>query len=269
MSQIFFPQINSDYIQTQLPYELGNAYETVVQDVESGPRFTFPRRANGLDGYPANPLFSAVLNFSMITDAEVSTLKTFFNLQCGRYGRFAVADPGGNLFQFSEDFAQAYWQTGGPGLGQPDPFGHLLGSNSAALTGIVFPIGFGPASPMVLCVSLYCFATISGQSVTLTLVSTGGTFSKTVQLPTNRWLRADFNALVSGSTVDVTGGFSSFTGYMFGAQCSPMKGPGGYVKSPGNYGYHPNCRFDTDVFEVSMLGPNQNMLKLPIVEMNT
>src|SRR5665213_3229277 len=104
MSQTFFPQINSNYILTQLPYESGSAFETIVGDVESGPRFTFPRRASGLDGYPQKPLFSGILNFPTITDAEAATLKTFFDAQYGRYGTFAFTDVNGNLFQYSESF---------------------------------------------------------------------------------------------------------------------------------------------------------------------
>lgn len=268
----FFPQSNSNYVLTQLPYESGSSYETIIADVESGPRFTFPRRASGLSGFPTKPLFSGSINFTNITDDEVAILKTFFNSQKGRYGSFALTDPNGNLFQYSEAFNQSYWG-GGPAQGQPDPYGHSLGTTSAALTGIIFPIGQGPTSSMVLNVSLYCYATASSQSITITIVSSGGTFSHTFQLPTSRWFRADFNALVSGSGVDVTGGFSSFTGHMFGAQCSPLKGPGGYIYSNGpnsqGYGYRRYCRFDVDDFDLAMLGPNQNSLRLPIVEMNT
>ncbi len=272
MSQTFFPQINSNYILTQLPYESGSSYDTVVQDVESGPRFTFPRRASGLTGYPTKPLFSGSLNFPNITDAEVTVLKAFFNSMLGRYGTFAITDPNGNLFQYSEAFNHAYWGSG-PAQGQADPYGHALATSSAALTGIIFPIGEGPTNPMVLNLSLYCYATASAQSITLTLVSSGGTFSRTFSLPPNRWSRVDFNALASGSGVDVTGGFSSFTGNMFGAQCSPLKGCGGYVYSNGpnseGYGYRRYCRFDVDSFDLAMLGPNQNAVKLPVVEKNT
>jgi hypothetical protein len=56
---------------------------------------------------------------------------------------------------------------------------------------------------------------------------------------------------------------------VFGAQCVPSKGPGGYVKTPysfGGYGYYPTIRFDTDAFTVRQDGPGHNSLQLPIVE---
>lgn len=269
---IFFPQINSNYILTQLPYESGSAYETVVQDLESGPRFAYPRRGSGLDGYPTKPLFSGVLNFTNITDAEVVTLHAFFDSMCGRYGRFSIADPGGNLFPYSEDFSQVYWGSG-PSQGLSDPYGHPFATTSAAISGTVFAINQGPASAMVLCCSLWCYATSSGQSVTITISSANGSFSKAIPLPSNSWFRADFNSLVSGSGQNVIGSFSSFSGRMFGAQCSPMKGPGGYVWTGGpntsGYGYRPICRFDVDAFDLAMVGPNQNVVRLPVVELNS
>lgn len=263
----FFPQIHGNCIMTQSPFSSGSAFETLCEDLESGARFTFPRRNSGLVGYADHPLYSGVLNFSNITDAEVETLRAFFDAMCGKFGRFSFTDPNGNLLKYSERFSNTYWGSG-PAQSVADPFGHLLATNSAALSAPIFAAGKGPSNRLLVCGSLFCYSTAPGQSVTLTLSSDLGSFANTIALPTNSWFRAESHLLVSGSTLAVRFGFSAFTGRMFGAQVSPMKGPGAYCWTGAFPGYYENCRFDSDVFEVVMLEPNSNSVRLPVVELN-
>lgn len=282
----FFPQINSNLIITQLPYETGASFETLVEDSPGGARFSFPRRAVNLDHHLTKPLGRFLLSYSNITDSEIATLQAFFESVKGRYGSFSFLDPGGNLIQYSETFSHASWdKTAGPvtvGAAVQDPF---RGNRATSLVGgggdsrILSVIGpaTGGINGYRVCVSVWVNARDPGTSLQIGVVDS--TFSQvsatTHALPLERWVRISHVATLwnANSFRMIVGGNSTWTGgrliYMFGAQASPTKGENGYTASPTNYGYYANCRFDTDSFIVDRLGPNSNSLSLPVVEFNT
>lgn len=282
----YFPQINSNLILTQLPYSFDCAYESVVQDVETGMRYAFPRRAGGLTGYPSGPLCKFGLNYPNISDAEVTTLLTFFRARRGRLQAFRFLDPGGNLIQYSEDYSQAIWNKAvGPvsvGGSVTDPFGGTLatsltaGAGNSYMTTLIGPAD-GGMSGFRITVSLWVNARDAGTSLYLGIVDSGVTHNTYTiwTCPYNAWRRIHHSVTLTSNNpyVMVIGGGSTWTSgraiYMYGAQASPMKGPGAYVRTPGNYGYHANCRFDTDDFEVKVNGPGENQILLPVIEVNT
>lgn len=284
----YFPQINStSWITTQLPYKSGLAYETVVQAIEAaGMRYTFSRRSNTNlpDDYSPNPLGKFMVTFPMITDAEVATLKTFFESMFGRYGTFRLLDPGGNLIQYSEDFTSPTWDlTNGP-IGIPgratDPFGGNLATQLSAAAANSFAMSVvGPADGGIngfrVTVSAYVYAQSANQQLFIGFVDSGfATLDGTTwKLPHNQWVRISHSSTLWNNNYfrAIIGGFTTWDGTIinvYGVQVSAMKGEGVYVRSPDNYGYHPNCRFDIDSFQRQSSGPNQNSVQLPIVEFN-
>lgn len=281
----YFPQVNSNMIITQLPYTAGQSYESVSQELETGMRYSYPRRAAGLDEFPTGPLSKFQVNFTNITDDEVSDLQTFFQARRGRYGSFRFLDPNGNLIQYSEDFTQAYWdKSNGPVTrvgATTDPFGGEFGTEltgdgtNAFLMGIVGPSD-GGLNGVRMTASIWVKSPDSGAQLFIGFVDSGFTLTNgtTWDLPQNRWKRIWHSATLWNDNYFriLIGGFAAWAGSrtmnMYGAQVVPMKAESMYAKTPGNFGYHENCRFDVDVFERHALGPNQNSLILPIMEFN-
>lgn len=279
----YFPQVNSNLILTQLPYQSKLSYETVVNDLETGIRYSFPRRAANLDGYPTVPLGKFGINFSSITDTEVSDLKTFFDARRGRWESFRFLDPGGNLLQYSEDFTKSYWDKSSgvtTGATVADPFGGNLATSLAGtggdskILGVIGPTD-GGMSGFRMCVSVWVNARDPNASIFLGFTDGTTTRGSTIQIPYQTWRRISYSDTIwtSSQIKAVMGGSSTWSGgkqiYTYGFQVSPMKGEGAYVRTPGNYGYHENVRFDVDSFSVNHLGPNQNQVNLPLVEVNT
>ena len=279
----YFPQLNSNFIITQAPYTSAIEYGTVVTDMESGMRWSFSRRGNtNLTGFPIGPLGKFAINYSNITDAEVASLLTFMRTTKGRYHAFRLLDPGGNLIQFSEDFTPSYWdKTNGVSIAgsTTDPFGGSLATRLQATTGnsLLMAIA-GPSdggiSGYVVNVSLWMKAESGGQTMSIGFVDSGFAQINNVIVPVyTSWKRYSFTTtLWNGNYFRVLfGGFGTWNSTIvdfFGVQVSPMKGEGTYIKTPGNYGYHQFVRFDTDALIKQALGPNQNAVVLPCVEVN-
>jgi hypothetical protein len=272
-------------IITQLPYAAGLGFDTVVQDVETGMRWSFSRRANVdlPEDYAQLPLGKFKVNYSCITDAEVATLKTFFESQYGRYGEFRLLDPSGNLIPYSEDFTALQWdKTNGISIAgsTTDPFGGNLATRLSAAPGNSFILSiFGPAdgglNGFVVCASMWVKAESVNQNLFIGFVDSG--FSRTdaevYMVPMGSWKRISHTATLWDNNYFrvIIGGDGTWDASVidvFGVQVAPTKGEGAYVRSPDNYGYHEYVRFDTDSFQRQAIGPNQNALQLPMFEYN-
>lgn len=276
-----FPQINSNMIMTQLPYSAGQSYGTISQDVETGMRWTFPLRASGLSGFPTDTLRRFNLSFPTITDAEVASLKTFFESMRGRWGQFGLLDPAGNLVQYSEDFSQSYWDKSmGPttvGSSATDPFGGSLATQldggavaaRSAVSGIIGQSS-GGMSGYAMNITCYVKALSSGISATVGFRDSGGTVhgSGTIAIASGVWTKLEYSFILSDNNQwkAVVLWTKSTSIDIFGIKVSAMKGSGGYAKAPDFYGWHPNCRFNTDQFTRQVAGPNENSVQLPVVE---
>lgn len=239
MSITYFPQLQSGII-TQRPYTTEAAFLHATNDLDCGVRYSY--------SYRTNPLSKFTVNCPSITDAEVTTLENFFNSMNGRYGQFAFLDPVGNLVPNSESFSG----------GAYDPYQGNRAGYASYLSAQVLPSdGYG----ITLCTSVWVQAYAGA---VFNIGFTGSTGNVTVS--SGRWTRIWWSGTVqtSGAVYATVSGPGCT---MFGFQCVPLPGPGAYAKTPGSgYGYHPNCRFDTDDFVVRYVGPNQNSVTLPIVE---
>jgi hypothetical protein len=249
----FFPQINSTGIITQIPYTFRSNFSTSEVTFPSGVKHTWGWRGMGLTNCPTGPLGSWELNYMAITDAEVAVLKTFYESMMGKLGEFIYLDPAGNLLDYSEDFTQ--WGTASGAV--TDPFG---GSRAMTASGTLSRTASGLAAGYKYNGSVWVKPTAQ-RAITIAV----GSASKTVPCAGGVWSRIDCPATLAGTSGTVSISNLSSTG-VFGAQLVPMPGPGQYARTPGNYGRHAKCRFDTDSFPARYAGPNQIQLKLPIVE---
>lgn len=269
---VYFPQINANLIITQAPYGTSLEFENVDVPVETGMVWSYPLRGAGLSGYSSGPLGRFNVNFSNISDAEVSVLYAFFQSMRGKWGSFRFLDPNGNLLQYSQDFTNAAWtKTLTVATGQPDPFGHALGCSLTAghMQAVAGPSD-GGLSGFVMCASIYLKALAGGVTASIGFVdqTTSTQYLKTFSLPANSWLRISNNLVLPTSNQFVFYLSVSGSCLAFGAQVSPTKAECTYTCTPGGFGYYQNCRFDSDIFEVRVIGPNQNALNLPIQETN-
>lgn len=278
----YFPQIDGA-VSTQLPYKTAKSFSSRFKEMKFSRPYSVATRGSGVTGYPAGPLSLFSVSFSAITNAEIATLASFFDEMKGRFGTFTFLDPEGNMVHDSENFSAATWSRTSTAVGSPttDPFGGsratTLTSGSAAqeLSTEVVPLSVLPAG-FALCGSLYARSASSRTlSVALSLGSSGVIARRSWTLPAGSWVRLFCSTTVTMGGADtvrlVIGGdgvWSSGSIDVFGPQCSPTLGPGNYVRTPDAYGVHPKCRFDTDAFSYTRVGPNQNTLSLPIQEFN-
>lgn len=263
---IYFPQLSNATI-THLPYAVAPEFNSVISEVPTaGSRYTYAKLQA--------PLGKWMVNFQSIHDADLAISEAFFVSIAGRLNEFTLLDPGGNLCQYSEDFTNAVWTKSGVTVGSlaTDPFGgnfarSIVSGTDGYLATVVLPSG--GASGMTFCGSVWVLPSTSGQAVKLGFTDPSITllgFQNWDNVP-QQWSRFFFTFTVP-SAVDISfviaGLGGSYT--IFGAQVAPLVGPGAYAKSPGNYGLHSKCRFDTDSFDIRANEPNSWALKLPIVE---
>lgn len=274
----YFPQINGG-VSTQRPYKASHEFNTLVVDMASGARLKYGFRGAGLANFPTGALGRFDLNYPAITDAEVETLKAFFTSMEGRLNEFIFLDPGGNLIPNSENYSDPSWSLVGlvPAFGVSDPFGGALASTlsstgaNSMLYATVLPAG--NASGFTLTASVWARAAWAGQQLSIGFIDSGfGVIgNRAWDLPQGQWRRIWHTVtLATNSYIRVLiGGLGTWNNSpidLFGAMCAPLPGPGGYAKSPANYGYRARCRFDADEFSWRKLGPNQNAVSLPVRE---
>jgi hypothetical protein len=109
----------------------------------------------------------------------------------------------------------------------------------------------------------------SAVAVTIALVDSASAVqcSTTQTLVPGVWARIATSAVIASAyPISITISWSAATVVVFGAQVVPTGGPGAYQRTPGNYGVHPNVRFDTDVLEPQYVSPGQVAVKLRLVE---
>jgi len=275
----YFPQLNAAGLITQRPYRTGLQYSTSTIDMPCGQRQAWGWRGMGLSGFPAGPLGRWELQYPAINDSELLTLRLFYESMKGRYGEFTYLDPAGNLVPASEDFTDTSWTRQtllSDGL-SIDPFGGVRAqywtgdAADSMLWSTVLPDG--GASGYVLCGSVWAKAHSAGQQLAIGFVDYAfGLLGHTVHaLPQAVWVRIQHTITLASSSdirlrIGGVGTWGTTSVSLFGAQCVPMPGPGGYARTPGAPGLASRCRFDSDIFAPKYLGPNQHSLTLPIVE---
>lgn len=99
----------------QMPLTQVSSFLTNVNEQASGPRYAFAYYAGGLSNFPSTYLRSWRISYSILSDADLATLETFFLGMQGRYGSFSFTDPLDsttyNHVRFDQDDLQITYQT--------------------------------------------------------------------------------------------------------------------------------------------------------------
>jgi hypothetical protein len=221
-----------------------------------------------------SPLFRWNLQLGPLTDADATTLQSFYAACNGGYQTFAFLDPLDNLLQWSEDFTQAAWQKTAPSFlgitsGGSDPLGgtgaQTLANTRASVNTVSQTLAANPQG-MTLTASVW----LIGSSPITLRVSDGGsqTFAVTVS-PTGSWQRYTVTGTfaASGSQIVWSADLpANASAEFFGAQLVATPGPGAYTRTTTVSGFHPNCCFDSQSFTHRALAVNQNQVTVSIVE---
>lgn len=279
MPQTYYPQLLASKGMTQLPYTSKQSFETVTVDMDSSQKHAYGRYGTGLSNFPTGPLWSFEHQLNL-TNAELATLRSFYDGRSGKLEEFIYLDPSGNLVKYSEDFSVADWEKNNVTVGSAaeDPFGGTRAttlsatSSNSNINATVLPLG--DASGFVITGSIYVRPYDAGKSLSIGFIDSGFSVlgSKTVSIPTVwQWYRLTFTYTLATSSYIrlLIGGFGTWNNFdldVFGAQCVALPAEGGYVKSPEFWGYHPKCRFDQDAIDSRSVAPNQNQVAVSIKE---
>lgn len=274
----YFPQFLSGSKIAQVPFNVVTGFNNDVVDMGSGRRHSRANYGAGLDRFPDHALKKWALNYNNVTDAELTTLLAFWSSVQGPLGSFTLLDPDGNMVQYSELFSNAAWEKNDvvvDATGVDDPFGGSLATTmeSVGTNGnmVAYVVPDGSASGFVITGSVWVRAQSGGQQLAIGFVDSGFSVlaSKTVSIPTS-WRRISITTtLATSSNIRLLiGGFGTWNSTqidMFGAQCVPAPGPGGYVKSPTGYGIK-KCRFSDDALKWRRGAKDENSFSLNIQE---
>jgi hypothetical protein len=209
---------------------------------------------------------------------QLQRLEASFQGVAGRYESFAFLDPLENLLLWSEDFSQTVWEkTDAPAFqagGQlPDP----LGGNGAQRWSNTSPSPNAlsqwlavPEAGLQLTGSVWAKAA-SPVELALAVVAEGQeSFEARVTLGTE-WRRYSaggrFGDASSGQQVGLRLQLPpDSTVDLFGAQLMALPSPGAYTKTTDARGFHPRCRFGSDVLSRSETAAGSGGVKFAIVE---
>jgi hypothetical protein len=229
-------------------------------------------------GWRTEPLARYTLNLKNLTDAEVSTLETFFASQNGRFGQFAYIDPTGNLLQYSDDYTQAPWTKACTvGASLADPAGGTAatvlsgdGSGNSSLTQVVTidPTVTGSLA----CFSVYLKAVTAAGAFNVYLTDGTTTTNQACVLTLGSWTRVSvpWTFGTPGNVTVGVGGSSSWTGTnqiaVFGPMLSMTAGAAPYLRTPGFAALRIYCRFDQDALDIEYKDLGQTNVTVKIAE---
>lgn len=209
---------------------------------------------------------------------QTAALEDFFQRTNGQYRPFAFLDPLENLLCWSEDFTQTKWESSEPVAlrfdGQTaDPLGGTGGqrlTNQSAAANEVTQWLEAPATGLELTASMWAKAA-SPLSLSLVLLSdTGESYQAAVAL-TPDWRRHVLTAQFAAGGASQRIGFrfrlpAQSTVELFGAQLMSLPAAGDYTKTTDLSGFHPRCRFASDVCATRCDAPGLAAAKVSIAE---
>ena len=175
----------------------------------------------------------------------------------------------------SEDFGDSSWVKTSvtvTATGVADPFG---GTNASTLTSSVAN-GFitsgvltgSGASGFVMVFSVY-MRIASGTNVIRTEIEGVGTADHSVDTSWKRFLLAGTIGAQDPLLIRIGGNStwgSSEAVDVYGAQMTPMAGPGALILTPGGEALHAKCRFDSDRLSIRYVAKNHHAASIPIIE---
>jgi hypothetical protein len=87
-----FPVLSAG-VRCQMPFTQTSRYLTMVNDQETGPRYSEAFYGAGFSKFPAAALKEWTLEYPHLTDADAATLESFAMTVGGRFYAFALIDP--------------------------------------------------------------------------------------------------------------------------------------------------------------------------------
>ncbi len=254
-----YPQLMSGAL-SQYPLKKRLQARTVINRLADGSTVKLPDAPGGSTGWQ--------LQYSGLTDAEVSALQTFFTSCEGSLNGFIFVDPAGNLLAWSEDLTNAAWQ--------PDPFLAVAGAVADPMGGTHgFTLTNSGSAAQGLSQTLnapagyvYSFSVYAKASAAATITLLVGTQTKSVSIgPT--WTRVTLTAAGDPSASSIVFSVQCVPGQItvFGPQAEAQPAPSGYKKSTSG-GVYPGARFQSDALQCTSTAPNQNSVTVSVFYAN-
>lgn len=192
-----------------------------------------------------------------LTLAEWNAIEALFQETSGRWGRFTLLDPAGNLLAQSESFGSPVWNNGALlqfTTGIADPLGTSRATRAINTGQADAAVAQTLAAPgdFQYCLSAWARSD-AGSRVTLAIAQASKSFTLTGQwrrifLPANPE-QAGGATVAFAARVDAGGSVE-----LFGMQAEAQLGPSDYKPTGARGGVYSHARFDTDQLTVTAQG---------------
>ena len=252
-----FPQLSSGAL-SQFPIAKRRRVRTVVNGAADGSSVKYPD--------PAAETLEWQLNYSSISDDELSALQEFFLEAEGSLSAFTFLDPNGNLLSWSENLGDAVW-TPDPFLaissGVADPQGGTNGwhlSNSGAGAQSITQILNMPAG------YTYCFSVYAKGALPLAAALTLGSQRGERVLDTT-WSRMSIVGSGDSTVGSIGFGIEIPAGGavdVFGPQVEAQEAASAYKVSTTG-GIYENVRFKDDILTVTTTDVNRHAASMNLI----
>lgn len=207
------------------------------------------------------------LRFEELTDGEMDTLRSFFEVVEGRLGTFTFLDPAGNLLAWSEQLDEGVWEKGPLVMASAevaDPAGTLRAWRVANGSGSAAELAQTVEGPAWFC---YCFSLFArgaaGSGMTLVCGD-----ERAVRQLGPEWKRLAVTGQGQGSGETVRFGLELPPGgwvEVFGPQVEAQAGASIYKRTLSRGGVYENARLDNDELLVATAGPGRHRCELTVI----
>lgn len=256
-----FPQLTTGAL-AQFPVKKSNQLRTVVNTMADG---SVVKLAD-----PAGAITEWQLQYSNLSDAEVTALEQFFLSMEGSLIFFTFLDPTANLFAWSDQLTNDVWTT--------DPFAGLTGGVADPLGGTNgWALSNSGEAPQGLYQTLnapggytYCLSVYIQSPTPATAILLLGSNQTTVTVGSG-WTRFTITGQGGASADSVTFGVQAPPGIsvnIFGMQAEIQPGASNY-KSSTTGGVYPTAYFRDDSLLFTSTDVNHNSVTVNIVYAST
>ena len=208
------------------------------------------------------------LRYEGLSDADLSTLQSFFTASEGSLNGFTFLDPAGNLLAWSEDLTNTVWEPGpflavGAGIADPmgDNNGFLLTNSGEGAQNINQTLNVPTGYTYTF--SIYIHA---AQVTTVTLLLDT---HRALAAAGPNWSRVSFTGSGSTSSASIVFGIELQPGaiQVFGPQVEAQAAPSVYQASTAG-GVYENARFGDDTFSFTTTDVSRHATTVNIVYAN-
>ncbi len=253
----WYPQLRSGS-SVQLPFTRRRKWRRIENALESGELVYLDDTHGGVVRWQ--------MTYELLSDSEVSDLKSFFMAARGKYGTFGFADPLVNLAGGSEDLSRTEWSAGTMSRtgSNADPVGGtsawLVSNSSAGMQELQQTIQV----PGAVCC---CFSFWVRSLASAAVVIRRDSVTTTVNANSNWrrvWLSGTGSLASAASTfaVQVPAGASI---EVWGFQIETQPFPGKYMAATVPAGVYLNTSFDQDELEIVATAPGLSSCNVKLI----